>query len=263
MFYESYGLTGLPFEERLPPEKLLTDERFARGLERFDYFAQSGLVALLSGPTGTGKSSLLRLALSRLPANRFLPLVVQQGSLESASVLRLLVQTLNEKPRIGKDRLFAQILQKVRSSDRTTLLMVDEAHLLGELALTDLRLLVCAGAETSPPLRLLLCGQDGLLHTLARQSLADLLNRVSVRIHLGALSKDQTSCYIDHRLKNVGGSDKLFADEAKTRIHDFAGGIPRVINNLATLCLIHGAAKKLKQITPALVDDAVHELRMV
>jgi len=263
MFYEGYGLTGLPFEERLAPEKLLADERFARGLERFEYFAQAGLAALMTGPTGAGKSSLLRLGLSRLPANRFLPLLIQQSALESASLLRLLVQALNEKPRVGKDRLFAQILQKIRSCERATLLVIDEAHLLGEAALTDLRLLLCAGAEQTPPLRLLLCGQDALLHTLARQNLADLLNRVSVRIHLAALSRDQTACYLDHRLKNVGGSEKLFTDEAKTRIHDFAGGIPRVVNNLATLCLIHGAAKKLKQIAPALVDDAAHELRMV
>ena len=63
-----------------------------------------------------------------------------------------------------------------------------------ETVLTDLRLLLCAGLGNMPRLRLRLCGQDGLLQTLARQSLADLLNRVTVRVHVAPLSKDQTAC---------------------------------------------------------------------
>ena len=263
MFYDFYNLTALPFEEHLAPDKLLADERFARGAERLDYFAHAGLVALLTGPTGVGKSSLLRLFLSRLPSNRYHPLLLQQTALESASLLRLVVQTFNEKPRSGKDRLFAQILAKTRAADRTTLLLIDEAHLLTESALIDLRLLVCAGQDETPRLRLLLCGQDALLQTLSRQNLSDLLNRITVRMHLAPLTKDQTACYLDHRLKLVGGSDKLFAEEAKTRLHDFAGGVPRLLNNLATLCLIQGAGKKQKLINAALVDEAAHELRML
>ena len=249
MFYDFYSLSGLPFEERLAPDKLLADERFAKGIERLDYFAHAGLAAILTGPTGVGKSSLLRLFLARLPVNRYQTLLVQQTPMEASSLLRLLVRTLNEKPGFGRDRLFAQILNKAQAADRSTLLLIDEAHLLREAALTDLRLL--------------LCGQDGLLQTLARQSLADLLNRVTVRVHLAPLTKDQTVCYLDHRLKTVGGSDKLFGDDAKARLHDYASGIPRLLNNLATLCLIQGAAKKQKLINVPLVDEAARELRML
>jgi general secretion pathway protein A len=261
VFHDFYGLTALPFEERTAPDKLLADERFAKGLDRLDYFLQAGLAALVTGPTGVGKSSLLRLFLSRLAANQYHPILLQQTAMEAASLLRLLVRTLGEKPKCGKDRLFAQILDKTRAGDRIALLLVDEAHLLGEAALTDLRLLLAA--DEAPKLRLLLCGQEGLLHTLGRQSLADLLNRVSVRVHLAPLTKDQTACYLDHRLKSVGGSEKLFTDEAKARLHDLAGGLPRLLNNLATLCLVHAAAKKQKQITPPFVDAAAQELRLL
>jgi general secretion pathway protein A len=263
MFYDCYGLTGLPFEEWLAPEKLLGDERFAKGAERLEYFGEAGLAALLTGPTGVGKTSLWRMFLSRLPANRFQTVIVTLSALESASLLRLMVVALNEQPRTGKDRLFSLILNKIRASDRTTLLIIDEAHLLGESALTDLRLLLCAGMEQTQRVRLLLSGQEALLKTLSRQTLADLLNRVTVRIHMGPLTKDQTVCYLDHRLKVFGGTEKLFAEEAKHRMHDHAGGMPRMLNSLATLCLIQGAAKKQKQLNSALVDEAARELRMI
>lgn len=263
MFYESYGLQGMPFEEWLAPDKLLGDDRFAKGAERLAYFGEAGLAALLTGPTGVGKTTLWRMFLARLPANRFQTVAVTLSALESASLLRLIVLALNERPKTGKDRLFSLILNKVRATERITVLVVDEAHLLGESALTDLRLLVCAGLEETHRMRLLLAGQDGLLATLSRQTLADLSNRVTVRIHLGPLTKDQTICYLDHRLKVFGGTEKVFAEEAKGRLHDHSGGIPRLINNLATLCLIQGAAKKQKQIHSVLVDEAARELRMI
>jgi len=264
LFYDFYGLNGLPFEERLAPEKLLTDERMAKGLDRLEYFLQAeGLAALLTGPTGVGKTSLLRLFLGRLPVNRYQSLLLSLTTLDSSCLLRMISIALGEKPGIGKDRLFAISLDKIRGSDRFTVLILDEAHLLTEDALTDLRLLLCAAPDNPPKLRMVLCGQDSLLHTLGRQTLADLLNRVAVRVHLAALSKDQTACYIDHRLLAAGGTDKLFSDEAKDRLHDYAAGVPRILNNLATLCLIQGAAKKQKHLTPALVDEAAQELRLL
>lgn len=130
MFYTFYGLTGLPFEEWVAPGKMLADERFTKGLERLRYFGEAGLAALLTGPTGVGKSSLLRMFLSELPSNRFQVVSLMLSGLESANLLRLIVLALNEKPKTGKDRLFSLILGKVRATDRTTLLVLDEAHLL-------------------------------------------------------------------------------------------------------------------------------------
>lgn len=263
MFYEFYSLSGLPFEERIAPEKMLSDGRFSNGLSRLEYFVHGGTTALITGQTGVGKSSLLRLFVNKLPTNRYQPLYLHLTHVQSTSFLRSLVIRLDEKPGLGKDRLFAQIISKTQSNDRITILIIDEAHLLNEDALTDLRLLVSAGWDDEEKLKIVLAGQDTLNKTLARRSLADLVNRIAVRYQLFALTADQTACYIDHRLKSFGGSDKLFEEEAKQQIHDYAGGVPRVINNLGTVCLIQGAAKKQKRINSALVQEAAAELRLL
>ena len=167
MFYESYNLTGLPFEERLAPEKMLSDARFGNGLSRLEYFSHGGTTALVTGATGVGKSSLLRLFVNKLPSNRYQPVYVHLTHVESTSFLRSLVIRLEEQPKLGKDRLFSQILSKTQSNDRITILIIDEAHLLTEEALTDLRLLISAGWQEEEKLKIVLSGQEALNHTLA------------------------------------------------------------------------------------------------
>lgn len=174
----------------------------------------------------------------------------------------MLVVELGEAPRLGKDRLLMQITDKIRSSESDNLLVIDEAHLLSTQTLTDLRLLVNAGLETRLPLKIILCGQEPLADVLKRSAHADLVHRISVRIRLHSLSKAQTETYMDHRLRCAEAPDKLFGSEAKALIHDYAGGNPRQINNIATGCLIQAAAKNTKIINDQIVNDTITDFQL-
>lgn len=263
MFADTFNLTTMPFEENISTDLTLKDERFAQVLNRLEYFSEHGLLAILTGSTGVGKSCLSKRFLDALPPQRFQPLYLHISHVESSAMLRMIVTALDEKPSMGKDRLFRQILDKTHESERTVMIVIDDAHLLSEATLIDLRLLISAPQSNPPDIKLLLCGQPTLSKMLARASLADLLNRVSVRCHLQALTKDQTHCYIDQRIKLAGGSDQLFDVGAKHLIHEHTAGTPRQINNLATTCLIHAASKDLKRITEAIVVEAAAELRLL
>lgn len=263
MFAQPFQLTALPFEEHIAVERILDDERFTQALDRLRYFAEHGLVALLTGPTGAGKSCLIQRFIHTLPAHRYQPLVLHISRVDAAAMLRMIVTALGERPALGRDRLFRQILERSREGDQATVVIVDDAHLLNEATLTDLRLLVSAPTDAPPAFKVLLCGQPSLAKLLARASLADLLNRICVRCALRPLSKEQTVGYIDRRLQAVGGSEQLFETSAKHLIHEHTGGIPRAINILATTCLIHAASKQLKRIGEVLVVEAAAELRLL
>ena len=263
MFAQTFHLNAMPFEEHIEADRILDDERFTQALDRLQYFADHGLVALLTGPTGAGKSCLVKRFIHTLPTHRYQPLYLHISRVDAAAMLRMIVAALGEKPALGRDRLFRQILDRTREADHTAVLIVDDAHLLNEATLTDLRLLVSAPASAPPSLKVLLCGQPPLSKLLAHASLADLLNRICVRCSLRALSKEQTVGYIDRRLKAVGGAEALFETAAKQLIHDHTGGIPRAINILATTCLIHAASKQLKRIGEAIVVEAAAELRLL
>jgi general secretion pathway protein A len=57
----------------------------------------------------------------------------------------------------------------------------------------------------------------------------------------------------------AGGATNIFDAEAKDLIHDYTGGVPRQINNIATACLINAASRNLKAIGEPLVNETMNE----
>lgn len=262
MFTAHFKMTAQPFLERAPVEQILSDERITQGLARLEYLARAGSIGLVTGVTGVGKSSLVKLFLRSLSPNLYEPIYLSLSYVGASGILKLLVSSLGEQPRRGKERLFLQILERVQANDHTTVLVVDEAHLLPSESLTDLRLLVSAGIDDGPPLKVLLSGQESLRKELTKARHADLAHRLSVRYHVPALTREQTVEYIDFQLRTAGASDKVFEPEAKTLIHEYSSGVPRRINNIATACLIQAATRNLQKISEPLVNDTAPEFRL-
>jgi general secretion pathway protein A len=261
MFLSHFGLNAHPFTENPPIEWILRDPRIEQALARLKFFQQQGSMALILGQTGIGKSTLLRLFIHSLPQNRYHPLYLHLTPLNANAFLRVIVTKLGEAPRIGKDRLLLQIVDRIHQNEKCTLFIIDEAHLIDPQALTDLRLLI-SSMEAELTLKIILCGQETLRHILKRSSHADLVHRIPVRFFLQSLTKEQTCAYIDNRMTLAGGSNKIFEPEAKALIHDYTGGVPRQINNVATACLINAAAQNLKKITEALVNSTMAEFQL-
>lgn len=263
MFTDHFKMTTQPFTERTPIERMLKDERVTQGLARLEYLAEAGSIALLTGQTGVGKSSLIKLFLRSLSRNRYSPVYVFLTHVNATSLLKLIVSSLGEEPRRGKERLFLQILDKTREADLMTLLVIDDAHLLDPDTLTDLRLLVSSTLDDeAASLKILLSGQEALRDQLRKTTHADLVHRISVRYHIPSLSREQTSSYIDFQLKSAGASEKIFEPESKGLVHDYASGIPRQINNISTGCLINAATRNLQKITSDLVNETMEEFHL-
>ena len=261
MFLDHFSLHSHPFTENPPIDWLLRDEYTDRALAGLKFFQQQGAMALIIGQTGLGKSSLLRLFLHDLPHNRYHTLYLHLSALNANAFLRLMVTKLGEKPQMGKDRMLLQILERINQNDKCTLFVVDEAHLLDPKTLIDLRVLI-SSIDEKLSLKILLCGQEKLSQTLKRSSHADLLHRINMQFSLNPMPKDKTPVYIDARIKKAGGQEKIFEPAAKDLIHDYTGGVPRQVNNVATACLLNAAAQQIKIITEALVSETMSEFHL-
>jgi len=262
MFSAHFKLSSQPFSEHTPAASLWPDERMTQGLARLHYLAEHATLGLVLGASGVGKSALLKRFLHGLRGPGTEAVYLHLTHLSATALLKLLLCRLGEEPRRGKERLFEQILHRARRGDRSLLLVLDEAHLLDSDALTDLRLLVSSALDEAPPLKIVLAGQESLRALLRRGVHADLLDRISVRFHLHPLTKEQTASYIDFQIKQAGGSEKIFDLPVKSLIHDYSGGVPRQINNLATACLLQAVAQNTTRVDERLLQQTLAEFHL-
>jgi general secretion pathway protein A len=262
MYQSHFTLKTQPFSEHAPATSLWIDGRMQEGLARLNYLVTGGTLGLVTGPTGAGKSALLKRFLHELSRQQCESVYCHLTCMNSIGLLKQVLSQLGEVPRRGKERLFEQILQRAGRSDCTLLLIIDEAHLLEGESLTDLRLLVSSAIDVGPPLKILLVGQEPLRATLRQTQHQALLNRIQVHYRVRPLTKEQTGRYIDVQMKQAGGAEDIFDTSVKELIHDFTGGIPRAINNLATACLLQAASGNVARIDEAVFQQTSAEFQL-
>jgi len=262
MYQSHFKLKTQPFCEHAPATSLWIDGRMQEGLARLNYLVTGGTLGLVTGPTGAGKSALLKRFLHELSRQQCESVYCHLTCVNSIGLLKQVLSQLGEVPRRGKERLFEQILQRAGRSDCTLLLIIDEAHLLEGESLTDLRLLVSSAIDVGPPLKILLVGQEPLRATLRQTQHQALLNRIQVHYRVRPLTKEQTGRYIDVQMKQAGGAEDIFDTSVKELIHDFTGGLPRAINNLATACLLQAASGNVARIDEAVFQQTSAEFQL-
>lgn len=261
MYQTHYHLTTQPFSEHAAATSLWLDDRMQQGLARLAHLVEHATLGLVTGPTGVGKSALLKRFLHDLSRQQCESVYCHLTHLKSTGMLKMILSRLGEVPRRGKERLFEQILERAGRAESRLLLIIDEAHLLDGEALTDLRLLISSAIDVAP-LKILLVGQETLRATLKQSQHQALLNRIHVHYRLKPLSKEQTGRYIDIQMKQAGGPEDVFDHSVKELIHDFTGGLPRAINNLATACLLQATARNVQRIDEAMFQQAAGELQL-
>src|SRR5262249_38935426 len=158
-------------------------------------------------------------------------------------LLRSIASGLGLAPSRFRNELLDQIhgkLFELYETKREPVLIVDEAQLIPSKATFDeIRLLTNFQLDEQNLLSVLLIGQPEPETRLARVPYAPLRQRIGLRSRLGPLSSDETIAYIEHRIRVAGGARNPFARTAMERIHAVSGGIPRLINTLATTALLN------------------------
>jgi type II secretory pathway predicted ATPase ExeA len=251
-----HGLTGSAFGKSLPPKSLLVYDQLKELSEELDCLLEDGGVGVISGDMGIGKTTSLRHYFENL-GERACQLSYQGSSRHPAGLLEGIVESLGVAPVRLRAGLLRQISQRVdrvyQEQRKKTLLIIDEAHMLEDGLLEDLRLLTNFEMDTLDPLVLVLVGHPGLRLRLQRPVHQALWDRVRMAYRLAGLSKEETSSYIDCHLKNAGGKPGIFSDDARQAIFELSQGIPRRINALCLACLKKSTQRKQSPIDAAFV----------
>jgi general secretion pathway protein A len=145
--------------------------------------------------------------------------------------------------------------------DAGAVLIIDEAQNLPFSVLEQIRILSNLETDKEKLLQIILVGQLNLKTMLHRPELRQLDQRVSIRYELEPLDRDGVAAYVAHRLTIAGGSAAVtFTAKALERVHQFSGGIPRLINLICDRALLAGFTEQTRRITPELVEHAAESL---
>jgi len=200
--------------------------------------AQSNGIALLQGPTGSGKSTIVseQLAWSsrdaavalvdgaRLTPRKLLASVLAQFDIQATAqrddeLLQELNTFLSQETRRGRVPVLI-----VDNSDRAT---SSALHLLNWMAALDVR-----GGYA---LRIVLTGRERLAAMLQDHSMRNLARRHPATYSLNPLTAQETMIYLRTRLIAAGGerTEKIFPINVCEKLHELSSGWPGVLNQLA------------------------------
>ena len=267
MYLSFFGLNEKPFAITPDPRYLYLSERHAEALAHLLYgINESGGFIQLTGEVGTGKTTVVRTLLSRVPHHadvavilnprvtpvEFLLTICEELGLGIADAdrdsVKQMVDALNRR------------LLAAHAEGRRIIVIVDEAQNLTPEVLEQVRLLTNLETPTQKLLQIILIGQPELRELLDRTELRQLAQRITGRYHLEPLSLEETRGYVRHRLRVAGAGEEIFTASALTAVHRVAAGIPRVINVTCDRALLGAYTQETRKVTPSLVRRAAGEV---
>jgi general secretion pathway protein A len=266
MYLKTFGLKTAPFAMTASPGMLYLSQSHREALAGLCYslLDKKGLVLLL-GHTGTGKTTLLARAIERLPGALVQFATILNPTLSMAEFLEavLLAFGIYDPPasKPQRLRLLEKVLLESQAAGKITVLVVDEAHKLTRELLEEVRLLGNLENRDEKLVQLLLAGQSELVDTLNRDDLAQLKQRIAVRLTLNPLTKEELVEYIEYRWQRAGSvTPPPFTPGAMELTARFSGGIPRMINAICDNALLHVFGERARMVEPRHVLAASRDL---
>ncbi len=265
--YESYfGFSEKPFSIAPDPRFVYLSPAHEEALAHLLYgLREGGGFVMLTGEVGTGKTTLLRTLLEKLPDNVNVAMIFNPALTPTELVATLCDELKLPKRRTKQtlkmlvDRLNAHLLETF-AEGRRTVMIIDEAQALGVDVLEQIRLLTNLETTREKLLEIILVGQPELRDTLARKDLRQLSQRITARYHLTPLDRHEVGSYVRHRLAIAGFHGELFSKPALREIARLSGGIPRLVNEIGDRCLLGAYAEERRTVTMGLVRRAARQV---
>jgi general secretion pathway protein A len=261
MYEGYYGLREAAFRKTPDPRYLYVNDVYEEALERLVYAVEEMDLSLLTGEVGSGKTLLSRVLIDRV-GDRFEVGMILHPRLSPRQFLKMAASELGvSEPRFHSSDLLDQIhaqLLALHEAGRAALLIVDEAHLIpGKPTFEEIRLLTNFQLDDRNLIAIVLIGQPELRDRLRHKSYRALTQRIGAQFHLTPLTPADTKAYIKHRVKVAGGERVPFSEAAILALHAASGGVPRVLNNIATQALIEGMARGVHMVDGEIAEAVV------
>jgi general secretion pathway protein A len=262
MYNAHFGFREAPFGVTPDPQFYYSNAVYqeAWATLRYGIEARKGFI-LITGEAGTGKTTLLRKAMSAFGPNiktAYIPnTLVGYADLLCLMLTDLGLPGSTDNKSVLIERLTDYLIEESKAGNIVALLIDEAQHLCLE-TLEELRLLGNLETDKNKLLQIVLVGQPELEQTLDQPELRQLKQRVALRCRLKPVARDDVESYMDSRLQTMGHrSEDLFDRGAVEKVAIYSTGIPRLINIICDNALMK--LSKFK-VSSAIVDQVAEDL---
>lgn len=184
MFEDFYNFKNTPFSRTIPTDKLYKGNDSDELIERLKYAAKRQLFAVLTGDSGTGKTTSLRRFNDELQNTEFKVIYLSDSKLTPRNFYKGMLEQLGFEAKFyrgdAKRQLHKEIEIMKGVHNLQPVVIVDESHLLDKEMLEEVRFLLNFKMYSQSPMALILAGQSELWDKLKLQCKCG--NTGSVRI---------------------------------------------------------------------------------
>ena len=258
MYEQHFGLKKRPFRANAIGTDVFVGPHIAAtmaGIKKA--LSTNDAIVTVSGPVGSGKSTLVTRALESISDSRII-IRVARIRLDSEDVLELLLDELGvqDRPRgtIQKFTLLRRRLKELEENKTRVIVAVEDSVRLGADTLGEIEALTSADAGESEGASVVLMGDDNLTAVLAKPQLVRIQQRIRQRITVIPQCAAELRGYLRHCFRLAGGEfEKTFEANAAELLHHLSNGVPRIANNLVESAMTTAADQDLDQVTSTLL----------
>lgn len=264
MYKEFFNLKERPFSKTPDPLYLYPSRSHREALARLLHAVEEREMILLTGAIGCGKTTLSRALMDELGDTARIALLTNPRLSPLEFLYSLAVRFGVPDPASDRPGLLDQIEQTLYELFRQgclPVLIIDEAHLIPHRdTFEEIRLLTNFQLDDGNLLSVIFLGQPELRKRLAHPVYEPLRQRIGLQFNVGPLSLEETAAYLRHRIRCAGGSDEIFMDDAVSELYRFSGGVPRRINQAASLALLEAFGREQRQVDSDIIVEVAEEL---
>lgn len=261
MFEKFYEFQATPFARDIPTTELYASTMLEETLGRLEYATTRQLFAVVTGSSGTGKTTTIRRFKELLDPGKYMVMYVADSKLTPRNFYKGLLDQLGCEASFyrgdAKRQLHREIEVMKGIHHVEPVVIVDEAHLLDKEMLEEVRFLLNFKMDAESPMTLILVGQSELWDRLQLQTYAAIRQRIDIQCKMTQMDRGEVGEYIARHLTYAGTDHEIFTEAGLDEIFKYSGGHARLINKLCTHCLLYGGQNKKRIIDDHMVKQVI------